>query len=127
MKMEAFNQQYFSFSMFLFSSQNLCGLSITEGSNVRCSHMGKHVRISIDHRGKQRPQAGNVQFKKSSLKVVSMQPTQNCDEMRAALYALLPLGTLNPFRLNSFSIFTSEMQGTGYIWRCHSHFLGSTN
>jgi hypothetical protein len=45
----------------------------------------------------QRPEAENVQFKKSSLKV---QQIQNCDEIRAALYALLPLGTSNPFRLN---------------------------
>jgi hypothetical protein len=113
--------------MFLLSSQKFLRSVHNPSSNVRCSHMGKHVRISIDHKEKHRPQAENVQFKTSSLKVVSVQQTHNCDEMRAALYALLPLGTSNPFCLNSFSIFTSQTQGRGYIWRCHNHSLGSTN
>lgn len=125
MKMEGFNRQYFR--MFLLSSQK-CSRSVhNRRTNVLCSYMGKHVWISIDDTGIKRPQAGNVQFRKSSLEVVSVQQTQGCDEMRAALYAFLPLGTSNPFRLNSFSRFTSPKQGKGCTWPCHSHFLGSTD
>jgi hypothetical protein len=88
--------------MFLLSSQKCLKFVHKRSSNVLCSQVSNHIRISTDDTGTW-PQAENsLQYKKSSLNFVSVQRTKELRWNERVLYACYVLGLLIAFISISF-------------------------